>query len=213
MKTLDDQELTESTFVFFTSDNGPEGDGTKGRTRGVAGGLRGRKRSMYEGGIRVPGIARWPGRIPAGTTRDTPIIGSDLFPTILGVCGVKAPTDRVIDGANVLEVLTGERDSAERPRPLYWRLNMAPPNERLKMALRDGDWKVLATNDFSYLEMYNLKNDPAETTDLKDQEPERFRAMRDRLRDLNDEVEKEGPDWWKRLNPNGGGPAPDRPAR
>ena len=72
MKALDEQKLADTTFVVFTSDNGPEGDGTKGRTRGSTGGLRGRKRSMYEGGIRVPGIVRWPGHIPPGTTRDVP---------------------------------------------------------------------------------------------------------------------------------------------
>ncbi len=134
MKALDEQGLTDSTFVFFTSDNGPEGDGLKNRTRGSTGGLRGRKRSMYEGGIRVPGIARWPGRIPPGTTCDTPIIGSDLFPTILGLCGAKVPADRVIDGANVLAVLAAKAAAVDRPRPLYWRLNMAPPKENLQMA-------------------------------------------------------------------------------
>jgi arylsulfatase A len=206
MKALDDQNLTGSTFVFFTSDNGPEGDGLKGRTRGSTGGLRGRKRSMYEGGIRVPGIARWPGRIAPGTTCDLPVIGSDLFPTVLGLCGVRPPADRVIDGTDVLRALTGAADSVARPRPLFWRLNMAPPRENLHMALREGDWKVLASQDFAHLELYNLNADPRETTDLAAAEPERLRALRARLEALNAEVEREGPDWWKRLNPNGGGP-------
>ena len=78
MKALDERKLADNTAVFFTADNGPEGDGTKGRTRGVTGGLRGRKRSMYEGGIRVPGLVRWPGKIPAGTVCDTPVVGTDL---------------------------------------------------------------------------------------------------------------------------------------
>ena len=208
MKALDAQGLTDSTFVVFTSDNGPEGDGQRNRTRGSTGGLRGRKRSMYEGGIRVPGIARWPGRIPPGTTCDTPIIGSDFFPTILGLCGVKPPADRVIDGADVRVLLTGDAAAVDRPRPLYWRLNMAPPRENLHMAFRDGDWKLLASQDFSHLELYNLKADPHETTDLKDKEPERFLALRKRLEALNAEIEKEGPDWWRRLSPNGGGPRP-----
>src|SRR5262245_27680749 len=84
LKALDERKLADTTFVFFTSDNGPEGDGTRGRTRGSTGGLRGRKRSMYEGGIRVPGIVRWPGHIQPGTTADAPVVGSDLFPTVLG---------------------------------------------------------------------------------------------------------------------------------
>jgi arylsulfatase A len=206
MKTLDAQKLTNSTLVVFTADNGPEGDGTKGRTRGSSGGLRGRKRSMYEGGIRVAGIARWPGRIPPGTKSDSPVIGSDLFPTVLGVCGVKPPADRVIDGADVFPVLTGKAAAVERNRPLYWRLNMAPPKENLHMALRDGDWKILAAQDFYHFELYNLKADPHETTDLQKTEPERFDTLRRKLLQLNAEIEQEGPDWWKRLNPNGGGP-------
>ncbi len=210
MKALDALQLTDSTFVFFTSDNGPEGDGLKNRTRGSTGGLRGRKRSMYEGGIRVPGIARWPGRIPPGTTCDTPVIGSDLFPTVLGLCGVSVPADRVIDGADVGAALAGKAAAIDRPRPLYWRLNMAPQRENLQMALRDGDWKLLALLDFSHMELYNIKADPRETTDLKDKEPERFLALRKRLEALNAEIEKEGPDWWRRLSPDGGGPLPKR---
>jgi arylsulfatase A len=206
MKVLDEQQLAGRTFVVFTSDNGPEGDGTQGRTRGSTGGLRGRKRSMYEGGIRVPGIVRWPGPIAPGTTSGAPIVGSDLFPTVLGVCGLKPPDDRVIDGVDVLPLLTGKAGSVARKTPLYWRLNMAPPRENLHMAIRDGDWKLLASQDFTHFELYNLKVDPRETTDLKATEAERFSALRQRLEQLSAEIEKEGPDWWKRLSPNGGGP-------
>jgi arylsulfatase A len=206
MRTLDDLKLADSTFVFFTSDNGPEGDGLKGRSRGSTGGLRGRKRSLYEGGIRVPGIARWPGRLCPGTTIDIPVIGTDLFPTVLGLCSVRPPADRVIDGANILGVLSGWSTSVDRPRPLYWRLNMAPLAEDLHMVLRDGDWKLLASQDFKHLELYDLKADPRETTDLKAKVPTRFQDMKKRLEALNAEIEHEGPDWWKRLSPNGGGP-------
>ena len=83
---------------------------------------------------------------------------------------------------------------------------MAPPAENLHMALRDGDWKLLASGDFKHLELYDLRSDPRETLDRKAQEPARFQAMRRRLESLNAEVEREGPDWWKRLSPDGGGP-------
>lgn len=208
MKTLDEEGLTNTTFVFFTSDNGPEGNGTKGRTRGGTGGLRGRKRSMHEGGIRVPGIARWPGHIKPGTTTDVPVIGSDFFPTALGVTGAKAPPDRVLDGADILDVLTSESREVHRGRPLYWRLNMAPPAEKVHMALREGDWKILASQDFQYLELYNLKADPTESRNLVSQEPERYQAMREQLETLNAEILREGPDWWNRLSDNGGLPRP-----
>jgi arylsulfatase A len=205
MRALDDQKLAGDTFVFFTSDNGPEGDGTKGRTRGSTGGLRGRKRSMYEGGIRVPGLARWPGRIKPGTTLDTPVIGSDLFPTVLAACGLTPPADRTLDGADVLPALT-DGVAVSRKVPMYWRLDMAPPKEGLQVAMADGDWKLLAARDLRRFELYNLKADPRETADLQAKEPERFEAMRKRLEALHTAIEKEGPDWWRRLSPNGGGP-------
>jgi arylsulfatase A len=206
MKALDEEKLADTTFVFFTSDNGPEGDGQAKRTRGSTGGLRGRKRSMYEGGIRVPGIARWPGKIPPGTTCDVPVIGSDFFPTALAAAGVKPPADRVLDGADVTAALAGAAKSVERPVPLYWRLNMAPPKENLHMALRKGDWKLLANQDFTHFELYDLKADPNEATDRKDREKNRFEVMKAELMAHDAAVLKEGPDWWTRLSPNGGGP-------
>lgn len=206
MASLDEGKLTDSTVVFFTSDNGPEGDGTRNRTRGSTGGLRGRKRSMYEGGIRVPGLVRWPGHIKPDSTSGVPVVGFDLFPTILAICGVKVPADRVIDGADLTPMLTGKAQAVNRKAPLYWRLNMAPPKENLHIAMRDGDWKLLASQTFTNFELYNLKTDPHEQTDLKTKEPQRFEAMKKQLETLNAEIEKEGPDWWKRLSPNGGGP-------
>lgn len=208
MRALDDRKLAEGTAVFFTADNGPEGDGTKGRTRGSTGGLRGRKRSMYEGGIRVPGLVRWPGKIPPASVCDTPVVGSDLFPTVLGMCGVKPPADRVIDGTDALGALAGRPGELKRAVPLYWRLDMAPPREKVSMAMRDGDYKVLASRDLATVELYNLRSDPGETANLAGKEPERLKGMRDRLSALNEKIEAEGPDWWKRLSPNGGRPLP-----
>ena len=204
MRALDEQKLADTTFVFFTSDNGPEGDGVKGRTRGSSGGLRGRKRALYEGGIRVPGLARWPGKVRPGTTSDVPVIGSDFFPTALGLAGATPPADRVLDGTDVRSVLTGEARGVERKVPLYWRLGMA--THGLHVAMRKGNWKVLASQDLKKFEMYNLESDPKETADLREKEPERFRELREELLALNASIEAEGPDWWKRLSPNGGGP-------
>jgi len=204
VSALDRLGLAPNTFVFFTSDNGPEGDGVKGRARGSSGGLRGRKRALYEGGIRVPGIARWPGKIPAGSTCETPVIGSDLFPTCLGLAGAKPPADRVLDGVDVRGVLTGAARSVERKVPLYWRLGMAPHG--LHLAMRKGDWKILASEDLARFELYDVKADPQEKADLREREPGRFEAMRKELVELNAQVEAEGPDWWKRFSNNGGGP-------
>jgi len=207
MKYLDDNKLTDSTVVFFNSDNGPEGPAKlAGRNRGSTGGLRGRKRSMYEGGLRVPGIVRYPKSIKPGQVCDTPINGTDFFPTILRLANVKLPADRVIDGVDVFGLWSGNTKTVDRPKPLYWRLNMAPAAENLHMAMRDGDWKILASQDLKHFELYNLKDDPRETTDLKDKETEKFEQLRKALQSHNEEIEKEGPDWWKRLNPDGGRP-------
>jgi len=204
MKALDEQKLTDSTFVFFTSDNGPEGDGIKTPGRGSSGGLRGRKRDLHEGGIRVPGIARWPSKIQPGTTSDVPVIGSDMFPTMLAVAGVQPSKDRVLDGVNVLPVLDGSAAKVERPQPLFWRLHMAP---NARIAMRVDEWKILATAELTEFELYDINNDPKETTDLKDKEKTRFAALKDQLIKHNASIDAEGPDWWKRLSPNGGKPA------
>jgi arylsulfatase A len=201
MKALDDLKLADTTFVFFTSDNGPEGDGTKGRTRGSTGGLRGRKRAVYEGGIRVPGLVRWPGQIKAGSVIDAPVIGSDFFPTALAAAGVKPPKDVTLDGANLLPLLTGKADTVERTQPLYWRLDMAPNNRHV--AMRDGDWKLVADKELKTFELYNLKADPKEATDVKETEAKRFETMQAALEKHQAAVVAEGPDWWKKYTPNG----------
>ncbi|MEQ1752043.1 MAG: sulfatase-like hydrolase/transferase [Prosthecobacter sp.] len=203
MKSLDEQKLSDSTFIYFTSDNGPEGDGIKSPGRGSSGGLRGRKRDVHEGGIRVPGIARWPGKIKPGTTCDVPVIGSDVFPTMLSIADVEAPKNRVLDGVNILPALVGSATKVERPQPLFWRLHMAP---NMKIAMRVDDWKILADETLSEFELYNLKDDVKETTDLKDTDVERFGALKAQLIKHNASIDAEGPDWWKRLSPNGGKP-------
>ncbi len=193
MRTLDELKLADNTVVFFTSDNGPEGDGIKSPGRGSTGGLRGRKRAVYEGGIRVPGIVRWPGKAQPGTTSDVPVIGSDIFVTSVGIAGAKLPTDRILDGGNLLAAIEGR--AVERARPLYWRCVIAPGP--LKTAMRIGDWKILADERLTQFELYNLKNDPQEKSELSAAQPAKFAEMKTALAKLNTEIEAEGPDWWK----------------
>lgn len=101
---LKDLGLDEKTLVIFTSDNGPWFGGSTG-------GLRGMKGSTYEGGYRVPCIARWPGRIPAGHVNDAPSVMMDLFPTVLQAAGIAGPADRVIDGQDIMPLFTGDAPS------------------------------------------------------------------------------------------------------
>ncbi len=183
----------DNTLVFFTADNGPEGDGLKGRTRGSTGGLRGRKRHSHEGGIRVPGIVRWPGHIAAGSVSDTPVIGSDIFATVCAVVDVPLPTDRTIDGASMLPLFHDM--PIERKQPLYWRNHLAP--EQYRVALREGDWKIIGADDLSTFELYNIREDWQETQDLSQKFPEKFTEMKLKLTRQDAAVLAEGPDWWK----------------
>ena len=193
MKALDEMGLAEDTFVFFTSDNGPEGNGLKGRTRGSTGGLRERKRSSHEGGIRVPGIARWPGKIPANVESRTPIIGSDLFSTILGVLDVPPPGDRTIDGTDFMPLFSGKK--IEREIPLYWRNHLA--RGQIRVALRDGDWKILGNEGLTDFQLFKIEEDWKEQNELSGKHPDKLEALKKKLIDVHRQVEKEGPrDWW-----------------
>ncbi|MDZ4851223.1 MAG: sulfatase-like hydrolase/transferase [Pirellulaceae bacterium] len=196
MKGLNELKLSENTFVIFTSDNGPEGDGIKSPGRGSTGGLRGRKRSVYEGGIRVPGLVRWPGKVDAGSTCDVPIIGSDIFVTAATIAGAELPKDRILDGGNLLAAIKGQ--PVTRARPLYWRCIISP--EPLKTAMRIGDWKIVADEPLTQFELYNVQRDPQEKSELSTSEPAKLAEMKSALVRLNTEIEAEGPDWWKTYN-------------
>lgn len=186
MQALDKAGVTDNTLVFFTSDNGPEGDGNKGAGRGLAGDLRGRKRSMYEGGHRVPGIVRWPGKIEAGSESDLPVIGSDFFPTVLAAVGLEPPHGVKLDGVNLLPAIEGA--PVERPVPMYWRWGG-------KVAWREGPWKIVVDESLSKPELYHLGRDHQEKTNVATAEPDQLAAMMARLRASTREIEAEGPTW------------------
>lgn len=194
LAALDDLGLRDDTFVMFTSDNGPE---TLNRYRGAArsygspGSLRGMKLHMYEGGIRVPGIIRWPGHTRPGQVCTEPINGTDVLPTLCELGGASVPTDRAIDGASILPVFEGK--PVERTIPLYWQYDRAIG--RPKVVMRQGDWKILAYKDLAEFELYNVREDIAEKRNLAAREPARLKTMSDRLAVLYAEVRAEGPKW------------------
>jgi arylsulfatase A len=195
MKTLDKMGLRDETFVMFTSDNGPE---TLLRYRsarnsyGSAGPLRGMKLDMWEGGIRVPGIIRWPGRVKAGSVSGEPVNGTDVLPSLCSMAGVKLPADRVIDGVNILPVFKGRK--LERKIPMYWRFDKAP-SKPFTVAMRDGDWKILADDKMTTFALYNLRRDIGEKHNLVDIEAQRFVQMKKKLMKLHAEIDAEGPKW------------------
>ncbi|MDP4938581.1 MAG: sulfatase-like hydrolase/transferase, partial [Verrucomicrobiales bacterium] len=194
MDALDAQGLRENTFVIFTSDNGPEGNGINGRTRGSTGGLRGRKRDSHEGGIRVPAIVRWPGKIEPGTVSETPVIGSDIFSTVLDIVDVPQPSDRTIDGVSMVPAFAGEE--LERPVPLFWRTHIAPGSSHA--AMRIGEWKIVADKELTKFQLYQIEEDWKEESDLASAMPEKLEEMKSKFLEVWKDVEAEGPnEWWE----------------
>ena len=215
MKKLDQDHLRENTLVLFTSDNGPAM--TPWHPHGSAGPLRDKKGSVWEGGIRVPGILRWPGKAKPGTTSDEPISGVDFLPTMCAIIGLQPPRDRMIDGASWLPVLEG--DKVDRKTPLYWHFNRASGEP--KVAMRVGAWKVLATldrpppersnditeqseRDFKEAKLkdfmlFNLEQDIGEKQDLAATESAKLAELKVLLEAKYVEVQNEAPMWpaWK----------------
>jgi arylsulfatase A len=221
MAALDEENLRDNTIVIFTSDNGPAITPT--HPYGSAGPLRSKKGFLYEGGIRVPGMIRWPGQIEAGSESDEPVSGVDLLPTLCALTRMELPNDRKIDGSDICPLFEGE--SIKRATPLYWQFHHAANGPQV--AMREGDWKILAytygenpgpgssitaeamehinSANLKSFELYNLKADIGETTNLAEREPARLEAMKARLTKLYREIQQENPTWpvWKATNYDG----------
>ncbi|MGH9633064.1 MAG: sulfatase-like hydrolase/transferase, partial [Bryobacteraceae bacterium] len=175
---LDELELAENTVVLFSSDNGPEDIeiySTNHSGVGSTGPFRGRKRSLYEGGIRVPFLARWPGKVPAGQVDETTIASAvDLLPTISKLAGAGAPSSFRPDGEDMGPALAGESRVRSKPLLWEWRFDIYghPVNRSPMLAIRDGDWKLLMNPDRSRIELYDIPRDPTELQNLAAREPE-----------------------------------------
>ena len=181
LEHLDRLGLRNDTVVVFTSDNGPVTEDWRHwyevNLYGSTGGLRGRKADLYEGGIRVPAIVRWPGHVAPGTESDQPAIGYDLLPTLAALAGAAPPSDRAIDGEDLSPVLRGE--AFTRARPLYWEFE---DDQGFHYALRDGHWKLIADRSLVRRRLYDLARDRFEVDQRTGQEPGLVMALVTRLR-------------------------------
>lgn len=173
---LDELGLAENTVVFFFSDNG----GVKGITSNQP--LRGGKGMLYEGGIREPMIVRWPGVVKPGTTCDTPVIGIDLFPTILEMAGVPIPECKLLDGESIVPLL--KKQGGLNRKAIFWHFpaylqgkaeGARDPHFRTRPAgaVRAGNWKLIEYFEDGALELYNLADDISEQNNLADTMPEK----------------------------------------
>jgi arylsulfatase A-like enzyme len=174
------EKLDENTLIFFFSDNG--GPTMVGTTinGSINAPLRGSKRTTLEGGIRVPFVVSWKGRLPAGKTYDQPIIQLDVLPTALAAAGVEAKAEWKLDGVDLLPYLEGKNTAAPH-ETLYWRFGE-------QMAIRRGDWKLVrydptADDDkkskeaATPLRLYNLAKDVGEADDLAAKEPDKVKEL------------------------------------
>ncbi len=182
MAKLKELGLTENTLVIFTSDNGgnmyDEVDGTTPTNNAP---LRNGKGNSYEGGVRVPFIAVWPGRIEPGSVDDTITSSIDVFPTLLQVAGLERDPAHPLDGESILPVLDGG-DIPARPYFDYFPHNVVATENVAGTSVRDGDWKLFryfndGPEQEDRFELYNLADDIGETKNLASSEPERVKRM------------------------------------
>jgi N-acetylgalactosamine-6-sulfatase len=194
LDALDRLELSDNTLVIFSSDNGParasrptklelQHDTATGAgygiaaAKGITGGRKGYKGALFEGGVGVPFIARWPGKVPAGKIDSSSLISAvDLLPTFCEIANVSLPDNYVPDGLSQTKLLLGD-ESATRKKPLFWKMQAAwpprknSPNHWVSWAIVDQQWKLVANGNMSHYELYDIGADFKEEKDLAAKNP------------------------------------------
>jgi len=164
LRLLEELGIDEKTIVFFTSDNGGAGGG--GPMFNSNGSLKGNKGGFDEGGIRVPMVVRWPGKVPAGRVSDAAWYFADVLPTLAELAGLKPPEN--IDGISVLPTLLGEKQPELNERFMYWE---SPP-PKLRQVVRWRNFKARRFGKRGALQLYNLAEDPTEEHNVADSHPD-----------------------------------------
>ncbi len=175
--------VAENTMIWLTSDNGPEGST---QLPGSAKFLRGRKRDLYDGGIRVPGLLEWPRRIPRQRTTEMPAVTTDYLPTIAEVLGLELPGDRPLDGVSLLPLIEGR--TSQRAQPIAFQSNgrIALIDNRYKL-IHYGDGRPFARPPWQW-ELYDMVEDPGEQHNLADKHPQIVQEMAEFLEQWNQSV-------------------------
>jgi len=178
LKILEKLKIDDNTLVIFTTDNGPwlEFD----EHGGSALPLRDGKFTTYEGGMRVPCIMRWPGKIPAGKTCSEVAATIDFLPTLATLANVPVPDDRIIDGKNIWPLMTSE-PGASSPHEAYFYYH-----ENDLQAVRYGKWKLRKTDES--IELYNLHEDISEKNNLADKHPDIVKQLTKRMENFDREL-------------------------
>ena len=182
LQTLRARGLERKTIVIFTNDNGGIGLSHSAP-------LFHRKFSAWEGGIRVPALIRWPGRIPAGAVSSQVGITMDLTSSILAATATPVPSDARLDGMNLLPVLQGQAPEVERT--LFWRTGGPSPVNMNQKAVRSGDWKLIVDGAITRVFLFNVKSDPGERHDWFAGRPDLVQQLQQRLARWEGEVDAE----------------------
>lgn len=189
MAALRANEQDDQTLVIFTSDNGGQVN-----VGGRVGPFRGAKQNLYEGGLRVPFAAAWPGRIAAGSRSDRVALTMDLFPTVIEAADMKL-NNYAVDGASLLPILRG-RNTPAFERDLFWvRREGGPPYfGQDYYAVRRGPWKLLHNGPFEPLQLFNLETDPGEKTDVSQSNHEIYEAL---IKAMQSQIQRAGKLTWQ----------------
>ncbi len=187
IKKVDELGLTENTVIVFSSDNGPADINAPNAVHsgiGSTGPFRGRKRSIYEGGIRVPFIVQWKGTVPASKVDDTTVIaGVDWLPTICTLAGAKLPKNLNIDGEDMSQAIFG--NPQKRKKDLFWEYSNWIPGHTIHksptLAIREGKWKLLMNPDGGRKELYNLEQNACEVDNVADSNPDVVKRLSEKL--------------------------------
>ncbi len=189
LQALDDLGLEDDTVVVFASDNGPVTSAWlqwyETNAYGSTGGFRGRKHFLYEGGIKVPAIIRYPGVTRPGSSSDELVLGTDIFTTLVKIGGGEIPQDRPIDGIDIGPMLGG---GSLPDRAVFWSLSS---HGELEFAVRHGSWKLLFDRDHAPRELYDLAEDPLEFFNLLDENEPIVRQLRKFFTDMLTSIEND----------------------
>ena len=189
LDALDRLKLADHTVVFFMSDNGGLSTSEGHPTSNLP--LRAGKGWLYEGGIREPMIIRWPGVARSATVCDQPVTSTDFYPTIVDMAGLPLQPQQHRDGVSLVPLLKGE---GFRPRPLFWHYpHYGNQGGAPGGAVRDGDWKLIEWFEDGRLELYNLREDIGEKTNLADKHPDQVARLRSLLGKWREEVQAKLP--------------------
>lgn len=205
LKKLEEVDMDKNTLIIYASDNGSYRDDRTG-------GLRGKKGENWEGGIRVPGIFSWPGKINSSRTLEEPAGIVDILPTVCGLLGINKPEGIHLDGSDLSHYLLGKSDSLQRHQAMFWHLQGSRPI----VAMRDGDYSLVADPDYDLskknmfneawipkikigkykdFRLYNLIKDPKQEHDISAENPELLEQLKKKLLEINSSIMSDGPNW------------------